>query len=202
VIRPEVAQAFIEQLDIRKFYGVGKVTEKKMHALSIYNGADLKALSRLELQAQFGKSGDYYYNVARGIDDRPVRAHRIRKSIGSETTFDGNIMDKKIVWETLLSLSKRVEQSMDKRQVVARTITVKVKYSDFELNTRSKTCDKAITNQQDMLEILPQLLRKTDIGRRPIRLIGVTVSGLHSESENTLSTSVKKPVENQQLGLF
>jgi len=94
VIRPEAAEAFIEQLDIRKFFGVGKVTEKKMHALGIYTGADLKRLSEVELQTEFGSSGAYYHRVARGIDERPVQAHRVRKSIGKETTFEGNVTNK------------------------------------------------------------------------------------------------------------
>jgi len=139
VIRPEVAQAFIEQLEIRKFYGVGKVTEKKMQKLGIFTGADLRKLSEVELQTEFGSSGAYYYRVARGVDERPVKASSKRKSIGSETTFDENLTDKSAIWQTLLGIAERLENTLKDKEMQARTITLKIKYSDFQINTRSKT---------------------------------------------------------------
>jgi len=203
VIRPENAQAFIEQLEIRKFFGVGKVTEKKMHHLNIYTGADLKALSKLELQRYFGKSGDYYYNIARGIDERPVRAHRIRKSIGSETTFADNVLDKKQIWQTIESLVSKVEGVLSIKRMTARTLTLKVKYANFEQITRRKTLDNNFSDKETILEVLPELLHKTEVGYRPIRLIGVSVSSLQPFSDE--ASNDHRPAsssESEQLGLF
>lgn len=202
VIRPEQAQEFIEQLDIRKFFGVGKVTEQKMHNLGIYNGADLKRLTEVELQTEFGQSGAYYYRVARGIDERPVRAHRIRKSIGKETTFDSNIINKATIWHTLLGISERLESILEEKQLLAKTITLKIKYSDFQLNTRSKTQDLSFSSKESMTDVLPELLKKTDVGSRPIRLIGITLANLHKAHE-TGSIAKQRVVQGgQQLGLF
>ena len=202
VIRPEAAEAFIEQLDIRKFFGVGKVTEKKMHAIGIYTGADLKRLTEVELQTEFGQSGAYYYRVARGIDERPVRAHRIRKSIGKETTFDSNIVNKAAVWQTLLGIAERLESILEEKQLMAKTITLKIKYSDFELNTRSKTDVRGFTSKESMTGTLPELLKKTEVGTRPIRLVGVTLANLHKAGDQGKRDALEKIQENRQLGLF
>ncbi len=205
VIRPESAEAFIEQLEIRKFFGVGKVTEQKMHKLGIFTGADLKALSRSQLQAYFGRSGEYYFNIARGIDERPVRTHRIRKSIGAETTFEHNLVDKALIWRTLMRLTERVEQSLNKREMRAKTVTLKVRYADFQINTRSKTLAEGLNDKGDIVEVLPELLKKTEIGRRPIRLIGVALSNLINSTESSVNDDKNNdagPTEGEQLGLF
>lgn len=203
VIRPEVAEAFVEQLEIRKFFGIGKVTEKKMQSLGIYHGGDLKKLSLVQLQTQFGRSGSYYYNVARGIDERPVRAHRVRKSIGSETTFGGNVIDKLEIWHKLQSIAEGLEVSLEKKQIAARTITLKVKYSDFQLITRSKTLMEPALSKTEITDVLPELLKKTDVGNRPIRLIGITLANLQAVAlVKHNETSVYKISENPQLGLF
>ena len=202
IIRPEEAEAFVEQLDIRKFFGVGKVTEQKMHRLGIYTGADLKKWSEVELQTEFGQSGAYYYRVARGIDERPVRVHRVRKSIGKETTFADNVLDKAAVWQTLLGISERLESILEAKQLTAKTVTLKVKYSDFQLNTRSKTSDTIVVSKQDIISILPELLRKTEVGVRPIRLIGVTLANLHSLNERDTTAESEEGKHNLQLGLF
>ncbi len=202
VIRPEAAKAFIEQLEIRKFFGVGKVTEQKMHGLGIYTGADLKALDKNQLQQYFGRSSEYYYNIARGIDERPVRAHRQRKSIGAETTFSQNLIDKAAIWQTLQRLSERVATSLQKRELIAHTVTLKVKYANFTLNTRSKTdANIEIKTGEDICGVLPELLKKTDVGQRPIRLIGVSVSSLLS-SNSTRDDAVDATHHTTQLGLF
>jgi DNA polymerase-4 len=202
VIRPEVAEIFVEQLDIRKFFGVGKVTEKKMHALGIYTGADLKKKSEVELQTEFGQSGSYYHRVARGIDERPVRSHRIRKSIGKETTFEGNVVNKAPIWKTLLGIAERLEATLESKQLLARTITLKVKYSDFELNTRSKTELGGFISKDDISGVLPELLRKTEVGKRPIRLIGITLANLRSTNESAGSSEIAPAEDHPQLGLF
>jgi len=202
VIRPEVAEAFIEQLDIRKFFGVGKVTEKKMHALGIYTGADLKRLTEVELQTEFGSSGAYYHRVARGIDERPVRSHRVRKSIGKETTFEGNVVNKAAIWQTLLGIAERLEGILESKQLSAKTVTLKVKYSDFQLITRSKTDTFGVISKEQIAGVLPELLRKTEVGKRPIRLIGVTLANLHSTDDSVAATKPTEIIEDPQLGLF
>lgn len=202
VIRPEAAEAFIEQLEIRKFFGVGKVTEQKMHSLGIYTGADLKRLSKIQLQTQFGRTGSYYYHIARGIDDRPVNPERVRKSIGSETTFDGNIVDKKQIWSTLTNLASGLGSSLQKKAVTARTVTLKVKYSDFHQITRSKTGEQYVHDEASIINALPDLLRKTQVGTRPIRLIGITLANLGSSNDPVANVLVQSADKSQQLGLF
>lgn len=203
VIRPEVAEAFIEQLEIRKFFGIGKVTEKKMHALGIFTGADLKALDQIQLQTQFGRSGDYYYSIARGIDERLVQPHGKRKSIGVETTFENNVVDKALIWQKLKKFSEKMETALENKQMIARTLTLKVKYSDFTLVTRSKTSQQLFQSEEDISGALPELLRKTEVGKRPIRLIGITMANLQKTLDVTNSeTSVSQVQENSQLGLF
>lgn len=202
IIRPERAEEFIEQLEIRKFFGVGKVTEKKMHRLGIYTGADLKKLDLIQLQTHFGSSANYYYNIARGIDERPVKAHRQRKSIGKETTFGNNITDKKHIWDTLKSIAEKLEAILLDKKMLARTITLKVKYADFQLITRSKTESTSLQSKQVILEIIPELIKKTEIGVRPIRLIGISLSGLISESELDGSMQSTATKNQQQIRLF
>ena len=200
IIRPEDAEEFIENLEIRKFFGIGKVTEAKLQLLGIFYGRDLKKLSRIQLQTQFGRSGDYYYNIARGIDDRPVSSSRKRKSIGSETTFADNVIDKKLIWLTLLELAEGVVKSMQKRHFAARTITLKARYADFESITRSKTPPLPLATIEDFKEWMPELLKRTKVGTRPIRLIGVTAHNLIPIEERSKGTDAIDHAP--QLGLF
>ena len=199
VIRPEQALELIATLEIRKFFGIGKVTEKKMHALGIYTGRDLKRFDLVELQTHFGKAGQYYYNVARGVDDRPVRSSRRRKSIGKETTFATNIIDKKQIWTVVKELSETVENSLTAKNLTAKTLTLKVRYSDFQLVTRSITVDERIESKEKMLALIPELIKKTEVGKRPIRLIGVSVTGLRKCDDSLISDDDKS---QSQMGLF
>ena len=203
VIRPEVAQAFIEQLEIRKFYGIGKVTEKKMQRLGIYTGKDLKKLSLIQLQTQFGSSGEYYFNIARGVDNRPVRTSSVRKSIGKETTYAENVVNKRRIWNTLKGIAERLSELLIKRELCARTVTLKIKYADFQLNTRSQTYKSRKQSYQELLDTLPELLKRTEVGVRPIRLIGITLSNfvdqLHQSDDSIMHQDSQDP---PQLGLF
>ena len=201
VIKPDKAEAFVEQLEIRKFFGVGKVTEKKMHSLGIFIGADLKKLDLVQLQTQFGRSGSYFYNIVRGIDDRPVRARRQRKSIGKETTFADNVVDKREIWDTLQNIAEKLEIIMREKQIIARTVTLKAKYANFQLITRSQTTTDRVLTSANILSILPKLLKKTEVGKRPIRLIGVTLSNLQAQSDAEDKRDKINVYENQ-LGLF
>ena len=199
LIEPEHAEAFIEQLDVRKFFGVGKVTEKKMHQQGIYTGKDLKTRSELELTRLFGKSGRHYFNIARGVDDRPVRSSRQRKSIGKETTFGDDITDMNEIWPIIHQLTQNVIAILQAKNMQAKTVTLKVKYNDFQQVTRSKTLSQSIVNEQSVLGCLPELADKTELGVRPIRLIGVSLSSLTAEGQVDIGSTHSNKI---QLGLF
>jgi DNA polymerase-4 len=178
VIRPEQAQATIDGLPIRRFFGVGKVTEQKMHRLGIFTGADLKALGEAELVAHFGSAGPYYHRIARGIDHRPVRSERRRKSIGAETTFAEDLVDMASMEAIIDKLAGRVYTSLCDQQLCARTVTLKVKYHDFRQITRSTSPAAGIHSRQALMAALRALADHTEMGRRPVRLLGVSLSGL------------------------
>lgn len=181
VIRPEQGEAFVEKLAIGKFYGIGKATEAKMKSLGIHNGHDLKQWTLEKLQAHFGKAGAYYYNIARGVDERPVVSSRIRKSLGTETTFEEDISDKQALLKVLTELAEKVAESMARRKLKAKTLTIKVKYADFTQVTRSHTLEESFHESKDMQPLLPILLEKTDAGEKAVRLLGVTTSNFAEE---------------------
>jgi len=187
VIRPDQAELFIDKLAVGKFFGVGRVTEQKMHKLGIFSGADLKRYNLAELKQHFGKAGIYYHNIARGIDDRPVRVNRERKSIGKETTFSKDLIEKKKIWTVLKNLTENVVQLLNQRELNARTIVLKVRYNNFKLITRSMTLPAPISNSDDVLVVLPILLKKTAVGKTPIRLVGISLTNLNSSSSLTVN---------------
>jgi DNA polymerase-4 len=182
VIRPEQGAAFVQALKIGKFYGIGLATEKKMHRLDIYTGKDLKAWSRADLKVHFGKPANYYYNIARGIDERPVKSFRERKSLGKETTFAEDILDVDILLAHFKALAEQVFTSLDKHKLEGKCLTIKVKYKDFTQVTRSKTKALPMTQEQ-ALTCVPQLLKQTEAGKRPVRLVGLTMSRFSIENE-------------------
>lgn len=181
VITPRKAQAFIEQLPIEKFFGIGKVTAEKMHKKNILFGINLKQKTQDELTQWFGKSGKYYYNVSRGIDNRAVNPNRIRKSIGAERTF----FDNKTSQETLgIELQKVIEilkVRLEKAKVNGKTLTLKVKYADFHQITRSKTLLDEFTEHQ-IDRIAFDLLRSIKDIERGVRLIGLQISNFNKEA--------------------
>jgi len=181
VIRPEQGAAFVQALNIGKFYGIGPATEKKMHSLGIYTGKDLKAWSLIDLQAHFGKSASYYYNIARGIDERPVKSFRARKSLGKETTFAADILDVDILLAHFKALAAQVFTSLDTYKLQGKRLTIKVKYNDFTQVTRSKTMPGFI-GQDQALALAAELLQHTQAGKRPVRLLGLTMSSLEQEN--------------------
>lgn len=176
VITPEKAEVFIAHLPIRKFFGIGCATEYRMKDFGINTGADLRQQSEEALVRHFGKAGHYYYAIARGIDRRRVNPHRIRKSLGSETTLQNDVSDLSVIKTCLEQLSVKVADSLKAKGLAVRTITLKVKYADFELITRSHTRDDATNNAQAIRDTVIQLSGRTEAGRRPIRLLGVTGS--------------------------
>jgi DNA polymerase-4 len=176
LITPEQGPAFIEQLPIGKFHGIGRSTEKKMKDLGIHNGADLKAWSLDDLQRRFGKVGRYYYDIARGIDLRRVQTERIRKSLSTETTFEHDLDDIDEMLGHLQRLAAEVAGDLALRQLKGLTLTLKVRYADFQLVTRSQTFSHPFNRLDEMLPTLPLLLARTEAGFRKVRLLGVGVS--------------------------
>ena len=193
VIKPHEGPEFVLKLPIRKFHGIGSATEKKMNALGIYTGQDLRKWPLDDLQKHFGKSARYFFQIARGIDDRAVTNHRERKSIGAETTFSSDIDNPDELIQQLQRLGKEVAQTLQKRFLTAQTMTIKVKYANFEQITRSYSPGTLIESNRDLQKWLPHLLQKTEAGKRPVRLLGVSISGLESARET------RRP---QQLNLF
>ncbi|SMO81809.1 DNA polymerase IV [Fodinibius sediminis] len=179
VILPEEAEDFLANLEIGAFHGVGEATESKMHALGIFMGSDLKEWSELELIEKFGKVGRHYYRIVRGIDHRRVKPHRIRKSIGKERTFSEDVDDLAWIRNFLSDLSQKVAESMKDKQAAGKTVTLKVRYADFETLTRSTSFNHYINDAEDITRTAIQLLKDTETGSRKVRLLGITLSNLN-----------------------
>ncbi|WP_437871453.1 DNA polymerase IV [Methylorubrum extorquens] len=182
VITPAMGPGFVEALPIGQFRGVGPATEAKMQRLSIRTGADLKARSLDELRAAFGSAGDYYYRVARGIDERPVRANRERKSIGAETTFSDDTSEYAVLAERLQPLLDKVWAVATAKAVVARTVTLKLKFSDFAQITRARSLTQPLADRAMLEQVSLGLLRDAFPLRRSVRLIGTALSSLQAQS--------------------
>lgn len=179
VITPEKAEAFLEELEIGEFHGIGSATEAKMKSLDIYTGRDLKQWSEIALVEQFGKVGRHYYRIVRGIDHRQVKPHRIRKSIGKERTFSEDVDDLNWISNFLDELAEKVSESMKKKKAAGKTVTLKVRYDDFETLTRSTSYSHYINDAADIAETAKQLLKQTAAGERKVRLLGITLSNLN-----------------------
>ncbi|MDA0195807.1 MAG: DNA polymerase IV [Bacteroidetes bacterium] len=192
LIPPEKAEAFVETLPIHKFHGIGKVTTKKMHDMGINSGADLKQWELSKLMKIFGKSGRYYYNIARAIDERNVEPNRPRKSIAAENTFETDLATFDEMMVELEEIGEVVFNRMKKVEGVGRTLTLKLKYSDFKQITRSKTLVNNFDNLKLILEITRELLLQCDIEINPVRLLGLSVSNL---AEKDLSSGDQLTLE-------
>lgn len=182
-INPEEVEEFLEQLQIRKFYGVGKVTAEKMYVLGIFKGLQLKEKSEEFLTENFGKSGKYYYNVVRGIHNSEVKADRIRKSLGAERTFNENIASEIFMMERLENISEEIERRLNKSRVSGKTVTLKIKYSDFTLQTRSKTLPYYIASKDIILDTAKELLYQEKM-KNSVRLLGITLSNLNTKKKD------------------
>lgn len=183
VITPDKADEFLESLAIGEFHGIGSATEKKMKSLGIYTGKDLKEWEEIDLVERFGKTGRYYYRIVRGIDSREVKAHRIRKSIGKERTFSEDIGDLNWIHNFLDELAVKISKSMKKKKMAGKTVTLKVRYDDFETLTRSTSFSHYINDGEDIGETAKSLLEQTEVGRRKVRLLGITLSNLNLSEE-------------------
>lgn len=181
-IPPEEVEEFIENLDIRFFYGVGKVTQEKMYRLGLFTGLDIKNKSLDFLQEHFGKSGKYYYMVSRGIHQSAVKPERTRKSLGAERTFSDNISSEVFLEVKLDQIAEEVARRLQKQDVAGKTITLKIKYSNFEVHTRSKTLKLYISSKDLILEEAKALLYQEKL-KDSVRLIGISLSNLNTESK-------------------
>jgi DNA polymerase IV len=178
LITPDKAQDLVAALDIAKFYGIGKVTAGKMRQMGIHTGADLRARTEHELVQRFGKTGRYYYQIARAHDERQVQAHRVRKSIGAERTFDEDLTEEADMLDKLAFLAQEVAGDMARLQASAKTVTLKYKYFDFTQHTRSKTLTGYLQAADAIYTVARDLLRTPQLPHAPVRLLGISVSNL------------------------
>ena len=179
-VNPEEVEEFLEKLQIGKFHGVGKVTAEKMYRLGIFKGFDLKQKSEEFLTEHFGKSGSFYFKVVRGIHLSEVKPDRIRKSLGAERTFDENISSEIFMLERLENIAEEIERRLNKSKVAGKTVTLKIKYSDFTQHTRSKTIPYFISSKELILDISKVLLYQEKM-KESVRLLGITLSNLNTE---------------------
>lgn len=196
-VNPEDVLDFLELLDIRKFYGVGKVTADKMYQLGIFTGKDLKAKTLEYLDDHFGKSGGYYFHIVRGIHNSEVKPNRIRKSLAAERTFNENLSSEIFMIEKLDKIAKEVSKRLESSRVAGKTVTLKIKYSDFTLQTRSKTLPYFISDTDVILETAKELLYQEKLSNS-VRLLGISMSNLNTEtSKQSVSQTTEKAASVQ-----
>ena len=183
-VNPEEVLQFLEDLEIRKFFGVGKVTAEKMYKLGIFTGKELKATSKDFLEEHFGKSGSHYYNVVRGNHNSTVKPHRTPKSVGAERTFSKNLSSEVFMLERLEQIANELERRLKKSKLAGKTITLKIKYSDFTLQTRSKTLAYFVADKSLILEIAKELLYQEKM-ENSVRLLGISLANLNTEKNKT-----------------
>ena len=171
------APDFIAHLPVEKFWGVGAKTSVMMHKMGIFTGADLKAVSLSHLKDVFGKVGEVYYNFARGLDDRPVVASSLRKSVGCEKTMETDITMRSQMLIELYHLVIELVERLGKAGFKGKTLTLKIKYADFTAVTRCVTANQVLLSKNDILTLAKQLLQKVEFSAtRPVRLVGLSVS--------------------------
>ncbi len=183
LIKPEDAEAFVEQLPIEKFFGIGKVSAEKMHRLGIFNGLDLKGLSEYDLIKHFGKQGSYYYHIARAIDHREVQPNRERKSVGAENTFEYDIEDPEEMLDELEKIAQTLHRRIEMAKAFGRTLTIKIKFSDFKQITRSKTYPIEIDTYEVLWDSTKEVFNKLDFSGYKVRLLGISVSNFVADED-------------------
>jgi DNA polymerase-4 len=181
LIKPEEAEKFIEALAVEKFYGIGKVTAEKMHKLGIHSGADLKRWDLVSLVRNFGKAGVFFYDIVRGIDERPVEPDQERKSVGTELTYEKDLITNFEVIAELYQLEKELMERLEHSDATGRTITLKIKFSDFRQITRSKTLQNYIRDFDTLHKEVSEIRKSIKLEGTRIRLLGVTISNLETD---------------------
>ena len=191
LIRPEEAEEFIEELAVEKFYGIGKVTAQKMHKLGIHKGSDLKKWDLVALVRNFGKAGVFFYDIVRGIDERPVEPDQERKSVGTELTYEKDLTTRFEIIAELYKLEKELMERLEHSETTGRTITLKVKFSDFRQITRSKTLQNYIRDFDTLHKEVSGIRKSIKLEGSIIRLLGLSISNMETED-----------CEDRQLYLF
>lgn len=189
-VNPDEVIPFLEQLPIQKFYGVGKVTAEKMFQLGIFTGLDLKNRPLDFLEKNFGKSGAFYFNVVRGIHNSEVKSNRIAKSVAAEYTFDSNLSSEIFMVEKLDKIASELERRLKKHKISGKTVTLKIKYSDFTQQTRSKTMPYFISDKALIFEVVKELLYQERM-KDSVRLLGISLSNLNTEIKKTIVVQLK-----------
>ena len=180
-IHPSQIDEFIDALPIQKFFGVGQVTAKRMNELGIFNGADLKKFDIDNLKNHFGKSGEHFYKIVRSIQDNPVNPNRIRKSVGAERTFSQDIDSEGFMLDKLDGIADELENRMIQSDNKGKTVTIKLKYSDFTQQTRSKTIDDYLQTKEEIFPIIEELLYQKEI-EKSVRLLGISITNLYRDN--------------------
>jgi DNA polymerase-4 len=188
VVTPEEAQEFIDSLEVRKFFGIGKVTAEKLNKMGVWFGSDLKKIERLELVRLFGKAGNYYYEICRGEDHREVQPSRERKSVGAEQTFSADLFQNQELENEMLKIADILWKRAERSNVKAKTLTLKYKYADFEQHTRSSTLHEYYTSKEQLITESRRLLKARTGFEKGIRLLGLTLS-------NFAGVEISKPVQ-------
>jgi Nucleotidyltransferase/DNA polymerase involved in DNA repair len=181
LIRPEDAEKFIEELSVEKFYGIGKVTAQKMHKLGIHTGTDLKKWDLVSLVRNFGKPGVFFYDIVRGIDERPVEPDQERKSVGTELTYEKDLTTRFEVIAELYKLEKELMERLEHSETTGRTITLKIKFSDFRQITRSKTLQNYVRDFDTLHKEVSEIRKSLKLEGSRIRLLGLSISNLETE---------------------
>lgn len=189
-IPPEEVISFLEGLEVKQFYGVGKVTLKKMYHLGIFTGADLKAKTEAFLEEHFGKSGRHFYHIVRGIHLSPVTPYRSRKSLAVERTFSENLSSELFMMDRLKEIAEKVAYRMGQNKLEGRTLTLKIRYSDFQIQTRSITLDYSLSNAMSILSVAKGLLYQDKLDNS-VRLLGLSISNFNTDEGNN---NKQKPV--------
>jgi DNA polymerase-4 len=189
-VNPDEVLAFLEELPIRKFYGVGKVTTDKMYQLGIFTGLDLRNKELEFLEKHFGKSGSFYYHVVRGIHNSEVKSERIAKSVAAEHTFEENLSSEIFMEEKLTLIAQQLEKRLLRNNLAGKTVTLKIKYSDFTQQTRSKTLPYFIANKALLHETAKELLYQEHM-RESVRLLGISVTNLNTEVKKTVVVQLR-----------
>lgn len=189
VVTPKQGPAFVARLPVKRFHGIGPKTNEKMKRLGIETGADLRGQTLEFLQANFGKSADYYYRAARGIDNRQVSPNRIRKSLGAERTYFEDLHDRDAMVAKLAEVAEVVWERAQKSESFGRTVTLKLRYSDFETPTRARSLPEPVTSREELLAMGTALLDTLIPDKRGVRLLGLTMSGFGEREETPAETS-------------
>lgn len=183
-VNPEDVESFLDVLDIKKFYGIGKVTADKFYQLGVFTGYDLKQKSLEYLEKHFKNSAQYYFNISRGIHNSAVKPNRTVKSFGAERTFNENLSSEIYMEERLLNIATELEKRLQRSKISGRTITLKIKYSDFSLQTRSKTLQYYISDKFLLFDVAKELLYQERL-KDSVRLLGISVNNLNNEEKKT-----------------